>query len=381
MGLSPTQRRWGRLALVLVGTWAIIYRFWPVSHEHHFIGHPQQVWDDIAAIENQTLGFGKVFAINMASRPDKRDNIELGSSVCDFFVDWIDGVLPEEINPTIYPYNWDKDRQKSEYAARRAHVNGMRRVVEDRIGSAIIMEDDADWDVNIKAQLQNFALGLREIQRTTDIPSASPYGDDWDVLWLGHCGIECRTDLPFYETPNDLTVPQPRHFLPYFGSVPRFERPDHARLTCAIRDGICTNMYAVSYQGAQRILAALSVNPSGLAEDIDIGGAFDVSLGAMCNNGYLRCFATYPALTGTFRSAGASEKSSDINDVKGEAVGFESRGVLYSTMLNVKQILHQQPVRATWNDVERPFIESDMITIGGGSIYMVQFAADKQPRP
>ncbi|KAJ5106771.1 hypothetical protein N7456_003446 [Penicillium angulare] len=381
MTLSAAQLRWGRLALVLFGTWAIFYRFWPVSHKHHFIGHPQQAWDDIAAIENGTLGFGKVFAINMASRPDKRDNIALGSSVCDFSVDWIDGVFPEDINPKTYPYNWKKDNQKSEYAARRAHVNGMRRIVEDRIGSAIIMEDDSDWDVNIKVQLQNFALGLREIQGTTDVPNTSPYGDDWDVLWIGHCGIECRTDLPFYEAPNDFTVPQSRHFLPYLRDASRFERPDHARLTCAIQDGVCTNMYAVSYQGAQRILAALSVNPLGLAEDIDIGAQFDTSLGAICGNGYLRCFAPYPALTGTYRSAGASEKSSDINDVKGDAVGFETRGVLYSTMLNVKQILNRQPVRATWEDVERPFMESDMIKIGAGSIYMVQLAADKKPRP
>lgn len=50
------------------------------------------------------LQFGKVFAINLPSRPDKRDNIVLGSSVCDFLVDWIDGVLPEEISSKSYPY-------------------------------------------------------------------------------------------------------------------------------------------------------------------------------------------------------------------------------------------------------------------------------------
>lgn len=231
------------------------------------------------------------------------------------------------------------------------------------------MEDDSDWGVNIKVQLQTFALGVRALQGTTETPCASPYGDDWDILWLGHCGIECKTDLPFYQTPNDPTIPEPRHFLPYWRDPPPFERPDRARLTCTINDGVCTGMYAVSYHGAQRILAALSVNPSGLAEEIDIGAQFDVSLGRMCGQGYPRCFAPYPSLTGAFRPAGGAERASDIHDEKGGTVGFASWAVLYSTMLNVKQILRREPVQATWDDVEKPSMASEMVTIMQGSIY------------
>ncbi|KAJ5225269.1 hypothetical protein N7468_006494 [Penicillium chermesinum] len=363
------QLRLGRVLLGLLGACAFALVFWPRLHAHRSAEQQWQAWDGLAAIENQTLGFGKVFAINMPSRVDKRDNIVLGSSVCDFLVDWIDGVFPEEVNSKTFPYNWNQDHKASEYAARRAHVNGMKRIVEDRIGSAIIMEDDADWDVNIKRQLQTFALSVRALQGTTGIPKTSPYGDDWDILWLGHCGIECKTELPFYLTPNDPTILEPRHFLPYLRDSPPFERPDHARLTCTAKDGVCTSMYAVSYHGAQRILAALSVNPSGLAEEIDIGAQFDVSLGRMCGNGYLRCFAPFPALTGGFRAAGAAEKGSDIHDQQGDAVGFASWGVLYSTMLNVKQILSGEPVRATWEDVEKPVL-SDAVPIGRGSIYL-----------
>lgn len=214
----------------------------------------------------------------------------------------------------------------------------------------MIMEDDSDWDVNIKVQLQTFALRVRALQGTTETPCTSPYGDDGDILWLGHCGIECKTDLPFYQAPNDPTIPEPRHLLPYWRDPPPFERPDHARLTCTAKDGVCSSIYAMSYHGTQWILAALSVNHSGLAEEGDIGAQFDVSLGCMCGNGYLRCFAPYPFLTGDFRPAGAAEKGSDIHDEKGEAVGFASWGVLYSTMLNVKQNSHG---RACARDVER----------------------------
>lgn len=267
--------------------------------------------------------------------------------------------------------NWNYDHTTSEYASRRAHLNAIQRIVEERLESAIIMEDDADWDVSIKTQLQDFALAVRALQGTTDTPTASPYGEDWDVLWMGHCGLECKTDLPFYQTPDDPTIPPPRHFLPYWRDVPPIERPDHSRLTCTVNDGVCSSFYAVTYHGAQRILAALSVNPSGLAEEIDTGAQIDVVLGRMCGHGYLRCFAPFPALTGSYRSGGPAAKVSDIHDQGGDPVGFASWGVLYSTLLNINNILKGAPIHATWDDVGRPDILPEEVTIQEGSIYMM----------
>jgi hypothetical protein len=35
---------------------------------------------------------------------DRRDNIVLGSTVSDFYVEFIGGVAPEDIDPKTYPY-------------------------------------------------------------------------------------------------------------------------------------------------------------------------------------------------------------------------------------------------------------------------------------
>lgn len=86
------------------------------------------------------------------------------------------------------------------------------------------MEDDADWDVRIRDQLNDLAkasyaltqpLAGTEGNEYADVtypkplegsppsvpdfefdslpatvePLISPYGDEWDVLWLGHCGM------------------------------------------------------------------------------------------------------------------------------------------------------------------------------------------------
>ncbi|KAJ5134850.1 hypothetical protein N7526_006215, partial [Penicillium atrosanguineum] len=373
MPLSSSQLRWGRQLLILLGALALIYRFWPLPPSQITITQPPHdwVWDGIPIIQNQTLGFGKVFAINLPNRPDKRDNLVLGSSVCNFQVEFIDGVTPDAIPSKTYPYNWNLDHTVSEYACRRAHLNGIRRIVEQGLGSGVIIEDDADWDLNIKTQLQSFALAIRGLQGTTNSPTSSPYGDDWDILWFGHCGLECKTNLPYYESADDPTVPEARHFLPYWREPPPVDRPDRSRMVCTAKDAACTSFYAVSYRGAQKLLAALSVNPSGLAEEIDIGAQIDVALGRMCGHGYLRCFAPYPAITGVFRSAGAAEKGSDIHQEReGDAVSFASWGMLYSTMLNVQRLLRGQPIQATWGDVDKPMMVPEDIGIREGKLYM-----------
>jgi hypothetical protein len=111
------------------------------------------------------------------------------------------------------------------------------------------MEDDVDWDVRIREQLHDFALSSRALIQplqgrpgkskyadptypnpmegspkklpdmdfyrlpTTINPSDSPYGDGWDVLWLGHCGMHFafeNSDLMSkgrVVKHNDVTVP------------------------------------------------------------------------------------------------------------------------------------------------------------------------------
>ncbi|KAL4745628.1 hypothetical protein BDW72DRAFT_198452 [Aspergillus terricola var. indicus] len=224
--------------------------------------HVQSITIDI---RNDTLGFEAIFAINFPRRVDKRDNI----------------ILDQNWNHAIH--------RPIKNAARRSHLNVMQRILKDRLASAIVMEDDGDWDVSLKTQLQSFALSVRALQLQNPIDAdtnayaatteASPYGNNWDILWLGHCSIKCNFSAPYYLAPNDPTVPPPEHFLPYWRDPPPHERPPTARMTCPITDGVCSIVYAVSFRSAQKILAALSVNPSGLAEEIDISAEFNISLG------------------------------------------------------------------------------------------------------
>lgn len=89
-------------------------------------------------------------------------------------------------------------------------------VVEQNLTSAVIFEDDIDWDVRIKDQLRDFATAAHILTQPlvsngsyadptfpivqdsgfqplamdfekdfqSQLPQVSPYGDNWDLLWV-----------------------------------------------------------------------------------------------------------------------------------------------------------------------------------------------------
>lgn len=95
-------------------------------------------------------------------------------------------------------------------------------------------------------------------------PKLSPYGDSWDVLWLGHCGTEIPTGSKDAKisalkvlVPDDPTVPAPRHLKahPFALEDPVAELyPPHTRVVHASMNTTCTQAYAVSQRGARKLL-------------------------------------------------------------------------------------------------------------------------------
>lgn len=229
------------------------------------------------------------------------------------------------------------------------------------------MEDDVDWDVRIKNQLQVFAEAARAFTQPAapqtcvarsardcdgkkqhrKVPLAqtesfnpptatdntvveltvsrlrvgnlkatsSPYGDDWDVLWLGHCGTEFPTaassspkskqpplppthpntgyqpktnaegsvSLPPLRViiPDDPTVPQPQHLKPHpFALADPLgeDYPPHTRVVHASRGTICTQAYAVSQQGARKLLYQFGLQ--------SLTAGWDLVLKDWCDGGY-----------------------------------------------------------------------------------------------
>lgn len=217
------------------------------------------------------------------------------------------------------------------------------------------MEDDVDWDVNLKDQLTNFAQGS---QFVTGVKSGaqphSPYGDDWDLIWLGHCSNQIMPDDERrFVVENDATVPPPESRV-NFAPIPDMEREGYDNSTRVIfraNKGLCLYAYALSYRGARKLLREQAVRP-GFAP-IDFG------ISDFCRDGGpdVKCIGVFPQIIDSHKAAGAVSRDSDIGLYSKEEVrqkGY-SYNIVHSTRLNVDRLLSgdMEGVERQWPDAPK----------------------------
>ncbi|KAI1391603.1 glycosyltransferase family 25 protein [Hypoxylon trugodes] len=313
---------------------------------------------------NGTLGFEKVFVIGLPERSDKRDALTLMSSLTGFKLSWIDGVLGKTVSDKALPFGWDRPTMSdSNLGSWRGHMNAMRRIVEDRISSALIMEDDMDWDVHVKTLLAQFAAAARTLQkgfhRNHTLEPPSPYGQNWDMLWLGSCVTTFDEHLPEHlqippeqRNPNkilitdDPTVPPLGHILAN-GSFSWDDYPPQTRIVYVPGDNVCSFAYALSASGAKKALQYMALEGQ--------HKPFDNHLSDLCRlrvDG-MRCVSIVPSLFVHHRPRGKISGDSDINkggpDSEVREAGF-TENVLYSTRLNVRNLLRGLEPEKQWSD-------------------------------
>ncbi|KAF1996220.1 glycosyltransferase family 25 protein, partial [Amniculicola lignicola CBS 123094] len=259
-------------------------------------------------IRNRTLGFQKIFAVSMPHRTDKRDYLALMAHVSGLDITAVDGVNGSLMHPHAIPSSFTEGGSGT-YGCWRAHLNIYQRMLREQIQSALIFEDDADWDVFLRAQMTEFARGTRYITNSTT-PLHSPYGDDWDILTIGHTGVDNKParDGGYWITENDPTViAESRRGWSRKPdlTVPALSGP-HTRLVHTVRRMTGTASYAISLRGASRVLYDQTMLPN--------AAAIDVALSNMCRLERWTpnfCIGSYPMLIGRYRAAGPKVKDSD----------------------------------------------------------------------
>ncbi|KAI1852632.1 hypothetical protein JX266_002173 [Neoarthrinium moseri] len=165
-----------------------------------------------------------------------------------------------------------------------AHLDLLKYVVTSQVETALIVEDDVDWDVRLRDQMRLISDNVRNYTHTHE-EDTTPFGLDWDVLWLGHCGSVTEDSMPHplvYADDTRCEAELYSGWSKYFlqGKVPAGHRQVQASFVT-----VCTFAYGVTKASAQKLLALLSK-----------GGdeAFDVSLSAYCRDGSLHCLVINP---------------------------------------------------------------------------------------
>lgn len=215
------------------------------------------------------------------------------------------------------------------------------------------MEDDVDWDVRLKQSLHDVALSAHALVRSnitddinfdnlpsTPLPQHSPYGDGWDTLWLGHCGMHLPVGGGVVVRENDATVPQYRHLRSFVPDevTPMVRFPEHSRAVFReVNEGTCSLAYAVTQSAARQILYH-----NGLERLTD---PFDLSLRGWCEgskSGIPRtCLGVLPPLFEHHRRVGSEDADSDISAPHG---GFRNNAfttnIRWSVMMNLKKLVN-----------------------------------------
>lgn len=85
----------------------------------------------------------------------------LMAAVSNLSVSWIEGATGDQVLPQALPVEGMEDRKLQSSGARgswRSHMNALNAVVDQELESALILEDDVDWDVRLRSQLQSFTI-------------------------------------------------------------------------------------------------------------------------------------------------------------------------------------------------------------------------------
>ncbi|CAD0105778.1 unnamed protein product [Aureobasidium uvarum] len=329
---------------------------------------------DIQDVYNETLG--KIFLVSLPERTDRRDSFTLQARLSNMSFEVIDGVDGATVPEKALPYTMVMS--PPEIGCWRAHLNIMQDMVANNIATALVFEDDADWDVGIRAQMRELARGSRWLGNTTGETAKpiSPYGDDWDILWVGHCSTKSGSDPRRWVVPHDPTVAPPNYRM--YQDQPDMRTwesgPDadnQTRIIFVASWGFCTTGYAVSLRGAMKMLYHQSLSK--------FNNAVDTGLALMCANppaaSNFRCIAPYPAMIGVSRPAGNVDKFSDINYEKfGNVQPLEearSDGLVFSVHQNIDRLVAgQAELKSQYpeNTGETMYLDDILAAVGHGEI-------------
>lgn len=217
------------------------------------------------------------------------------------------------------------------------------------------MEDDTDWDYYLKDQLSTFAQGSQYVTGVeSNTRPHSPYGDDWDVIWLGHCASQMQPNDPRrFLVENDKTVPLPSRRVNFADNIPNIAREgidEHTRVIFEAGETLCTYAYALSARGARKVLRTQTKPNQERMKPFDIG------LSDMCRDiPNFRCISSFPNIIGSHMAPGRVSADSDINphedtgEMREMGVSFN---IVHSVRMNMDRLIYGEEVESQFPDDE-----------------------------
>lgn len=289
MAWQRSRRQWPYIRFIQIVI--VIAVFWALQKASIFASH-DQTWS--AESFNSTLSFGKIYSIGLKGAYTRRDELSLLSYQHRLDLTHIEAIDGRTLTLKQLPYG-ASNLKPGELGCWRSHMNTLKQMLEDGVETALIVEDDFDFDVRIRSQLGDVRKNLIDLQSKIG-RLHQPYNDSkafpgsWDILWLGACFEdqiklrENKNNLTFvhYQDPtvidknerNPIWTELESEYRSYSieqGLNPRkWENDGRYRVLQQAQIPYCTTAYAVSRRGAARLYYALTR---------DIKAAVDMHMG------------------------------------------------------------------------------------------------------
>lgn len=309
-GYGTIQRN--RCAIIALITVVLIVGLWQ-SRSHVYsqlqshksiIGQSRSSPRELAA--NSTLGFQKLLALSM--KPSWRTRgLKAAANLTRLeFTIPPQGENSDDLVNAFQNIGADRGAKRPAYGSARAwlsHLDLLKYVIASDLETAFIVEDDVDWDVRIKEEMRLVSDNVRAYTGAEDDDTA-PFGMDWDVLWLGHCGSIITDDMAGSRVYADDSRCETELYSGWSKRFLRENLTEGHRQVQPAKLTVCTFGFGVTRDGARKMLPLLSQ-----------GGneAYDVALSGYCNDRKLKCILVNPQLFNHYEPPRDSGYLSDVH--------------------------------------------------------------------
>lgn len=304
---------------------------------------------------NSTLGFQKLIYINIPGRYNRDDTISLQSVLTGITPFRFVGEHEKTLNTKGLPPSREPAKNgklfqdedsgdfsmeyvqalpitKTEKAVYRSHGNVWREIIQNDWTTALIIEADSMWDMNVKQMMHLFGHGLRkalveqklvsqkevddvEMRILKNEPVNDPYfSQKWDIIHLGSCKTELLdgTQTAYYYDPfvavyNDPDKLESTSEPAHLNGVVLNNNTHHIHFNSKEE---CTTAYAVSRRGAQRLLLNMG---------LEMTAPIDKAIQQLTMSGNLRSVSAHPPVFAQWNYApglAQESKNSDVEELK-----------------------------------------------------------------
>ncbi|OCL04837.1 glycosyltransferase family 25 protein, partial [Glonium stellatum] len=226
---------------------------------------------------NATLGFGAVVAVSHATSPRRRALVFAANMT------GIDLTIPDQpawTDADVEAFRSPEGSRikKGSALAWMGHLNALEWFLSTDLETAIILEDDVDWDIHLRtSQIPLAAAAIRQLltqhpptpannnnssrsHSSHKNPPQTYWGPlSWELLFLGHCGdffpASTLQDSAFLAYADGSLMPAARLHTMTAAFLRSLGMPEHVRLAHRSRWPLCTFAYAVTRASAARIRA------------------------------------------------------------------------------------------------------------------------------